>query len=166
MTVLQKEISIRQLGKDDPVPYGLLLDADPSKELVDKYLAKSEVYIVAYKDRIIGVYVLYPLSTTTIEIKNIAVAGSLQGKGIGQCMLKDAFQKATQKGFKEIIIGTANSSIGQLYLYQKAGFEITEIKKNFFTKNYSKQLYENGLKVKHMIILAKALSPAAHKKLY
>lgn len=158
MTSVQlNDISIKQLKADDEIPYALLLDADPSKELIEKYLQGSEIYVAKLSNESIGVYVLYPTSSEKAEIKNIAVKEEHQGKGIGKLLLEDAFKQAKVKGYKELIIGTGNSSVGQLYLYQKAGFEISNIKWNFFIDNYSDPLYENGIRVKHMIVLSKSL---------
>jgi ribosomal protein S18 acetylase RimI-like enzyme len=151
------EMDIRLLNENEEPPYALLLDADPSKEMVDRYLAKSEVFVAMANKQIIGVYVLCALDKHCTEIKNIAVAESFQGKGIGKRMLEDAFEKARQRGYKEIIIGTSTTSIGPLYLYQKAGFEVDHLLKNFFTDHYPQPLYENGIRCKHMIVLKKEL---------
>ena len=78
-----------------------------------------------------------------------------QGQGIGKLLLRDATVKA--KGFKKIIIGTGDAAIKQLYLYQKEGFEIFDIKKRFFLDNYPGPIYENGIQLKHMIMLKKEL---------
>lgn len=156
-TINLNDILIDQFSKSDEIPYVLLLDADPSMELIEKYLKYSTIYIAKLENKIIGVYVLYPINAEKAEIKNIAVEENLQGKGIGKLLLEDAFKQAKAKGYKELIIGTGNSSVGQLYLYQKAGFEMIEIKWNFFIDNYQSPLYENGIRVKHMIVLSKRL---------
>src|SRR5690606_12861387 len=93
----------------------------------------------------------------TIEIKNISVQSSYQGKGLGTLLLKHAIDKAKSSGFKRIVIGTGNSSIGQLYLYQKAGFRITQIKRDFFRTNYDEPIIENGIECRDMIVLMKEL---------
>ncbi|MNE59655.1 putative N-acetyltransferase YvbK [compost metagenome] len=110
-----------------------------------------------YETAIIGVYALLPLDNGVAEIKNIAVHNDCQGKGIGKLLLNNAIQVASEKQFETLIIGTANSSVGQLYLYQKCGFEIASIKKNFFLENYPDPIFENGIQCKHMIIPAKNL---------
>jgi aminoglycoside 6'-N-acetyltransferase I len=153
----REDMAIRLLGKDESVPYDLLLDADPSRELVDAYLAVAEVYIACVEERVTATYVLCPINSVTVEIKNIAVKDECQGRGIGTIMLQDAIQKAKDNGYEDVIIGTSNASIGQLYLYQKAGFEMTAININFFTENYPGSLFENGLPVRHRIVLAKHL---------
>jgi len=154
---LSQFLASGQLGKSEEIPYALLLGADPSKELVEKYLKSSEIYVARLANEIIGVYVLYPINSEKAEIKNIAVEEKFQGKGVGKLLLEDAFKLAKAKGYKQLIIGTGNSSVGQLYLYQKAGFEMTEIRWNFFIDNYPDPLYEDGIQVKHMIVLSKQL---------
>jgi len=154
---MNPQITIRLIKECDELPYHLLLDADPSREMVDRYLPVSDIYVGVSNRNIIGVYVLYPVNAETVEIKNIAVREDLQGKGIGTHLLAHAEEMARAGGASTLIIGTSNASIAQLYLYQKTGFEMTELKKNFFIDNYKEPLYENGLQVKHMIMLSKAL---------
>lgn len=152
-----KTLLIRELAKHEDIPYDLLLLADPSREIIESYLKNANIYIAQLQDKILGVYVLVPIDSKIIEIKNIAVDSNFHGQGLGKLLLQDASNNAIEKGFKSISIGTANSSIGQLYLYQQQGFEITNIKKNFFLENYKDPIYENGLQCKHMIILSKQL---------
>lgn len=128
----KEHIKIRQLNNGENPPYDLLFLADPSKDTIDAYLKDSDIYVAELGNKILGTYVLYPINPLKIEIKNIAVDTNHQGKGLGKLLLKDALKNAKNKGFEIIIIGTANSSVGQLYLYQRQGFEITDIKKDFF----------------------------------
>jgi aminoglycoside 6'-N-acetyltransferase I len=151
-----KEILTGQLDKE-PIPYELLLDADPSMEAIERYLPFSEIHVATLKDKVIGTIVLYPLNANELEIKNIAVEESLQGNGIGGLMLKYATEIAIAKRAKILVIGTANSSVAQLYLYQRNGFEITGIKQNFFLDNYPEPIFENDIQCKHLIMLSKQL---------
>jgi|GEM_PF-319390 aminoglycoside 6'-N-acetyltransferase I len=148
---------IRKLGKDEKIPYDLLLIADETLEAIDKYIFGSDIYVLEQENKIIAAYVLQSINKNEIEIKNIAVVRDCQGKGIGKLLLRDAAFKAKGKGFKTIIIGTGDASIKQLYLYQKEGFEVFDIKKSFFINNYPEPIYENGIQLKHMIMLKKEL---------
>ena len=98
-------------------------------------------------------------STTNdnLEIKNIAVDEASHGKGLGTMLLHDAIDRAKSNGCKRIIIGTGNSSVGQLYLYQKVGFRITGINPNFFSHHYQETIMENGIECRDRIILTKEL---------
>ncbi len=154
---MQNNIQFKPLSKDNPIPYELLLLADPSKELIDIYLLSSTVFIAQLNEKTIGTIVLFQMNETEVEIKNIAVEPVFQGQGIGQYMIEKAINFAKQKDFTNVYIGTANSSIGQLYLYQKMGFEIHEIKRNFFIEHYPNEIYEKGIQAKHMIVLKRKL---------
>lgn len=157
MTVKNENRTFHKLGQNDPIPYELLLLADPSKDLIDAYLKKSVLFIAKHNDEITGIAVLFPLTKETVEIKNIAVKPEFQGQGIGSFLLENLIQFALLNQQTTICIGTANSSIGQLYLYQKLGFEITAIKRNFFIDHYAEPIFENGIQAKHMLVLTRQL---------
>ncbi len=142
----------------EEIPYALLLDADPSIEVISTYLGLSEIYLALLENKIIGTFVLYPVDRDTLEIKNIAVDESLQNRGIGKLLLENATRIASDRGARKIIIGTSNASVGPLFLYQKAGFDMDVIKKNFIIENYPEPLFDNGIQCKHMIMLTKYLS--------
>ncbi|WP_210365203.1 GNAT family N-acetyltransferase [Bacillus sp. REN3] len=145
---------IRLMEKDEQPPWDLLLLADPSKDMVSGYLSDGITYIAESQDGISGVIVLLPKSPVTSEIINLAVKEDSQGKGIGKLLLQHAIDAAKKAGFKRIEIGTGNSSINQLAMYQKAGFRITGVDKEFFIRNYDKPIFENGIRCRDMIRLS------------
>src|SRR5690606_24965640 len=112
-------MDIRRLGQGEALPLDLMLEADPSEKLVREYAAKGIVYTAEIDRRLVGVYVLLPLSETVVEIKNIAVAEPERGKGYGKELVNHALEEAKRGGFKHVEIGTGNSSFDQLALYQK-----------------------------------------------
>ncbi|GAL86722.1 acetyltransferase [Sporocytophaga myxococcoides] len=142
----------QKLDKNAIIPYDLLLLADPSKDLIEQYIKLSDIYIARQNEEAVGVIALFPLTPDAVEIKNVAVRPEFQGKGLGSYLIENAINTAVHNKQKSICIGTANSSVGQLYLYQKHGFEITEIKKDFFINNYPESIYENGIQAKHMVL--------------
>lgn len=115
MTAKNQNITFDKLDKGDQIPYELLLLADPSKKLVDEYLKQSDIYTTRQNDETIGVVVLFPLTPETVEIKNVAVKPEFQGQGVGSFLIENAVQVALLNRQKSICIGTANSSVGQLY---------------------------------------------------
>lgn len=147
----------KELKEIGPSCFELLLLADPSKKLIDAYLQHSRVFVACRNEEMDGIIVLCKLNNDTVEIKNVAVKPELQGKGIGSFLINNAIAFAENEKYKSICIGTANSSTGQLYLYQKLGFDISEIRHNFFLDHYPEAIYENGLRVKHMLMLIRQL---------
>ncbi|AIQ25905.1 GNAT family N-acetyltransferase [Paenibacillus sp. FSL H7-0737] len=144
---------IRKLNAEEQPPLHLLLLADPSLSLVEAYLKRGQCFVAEVENCIIGVYVLLQTRPETVELVNIAVDESQQSKGIGKQLVYHAIQNARLLGAKTIEVGTGNSSIGQLALYQKCGFRITGIDRDFFIRHYSEEIVENGIKVVDMIRL-------------
>jgi ribosomal protein S18 acetylase RimI-like enzyme len=147
-------LKINKLEKADIVPYYLLLSADPNKELVDEYLKSGECFVAKNgNNEIVGEYVLIRKSDEIFEIMNVAVDPDYQGKGIGKALILDAISRAKDYCAQKIEIGTGNSSFPQLALYQKCGFRIVGVYKNFFVDNYPEKIFENGIQCLDKIML-------------
>jgi len=150
-------MEIRKLIANEIPPFNLLLLADPSQRLVKEYLRRGHTFIGSMNGKVIGVYVLLPTRPDTVELVNVAVDETHQSKGIGKQLVKHAVQIAAEMGFKSIEVGTGNSGMGQLALYQKCGFRITGIDRDFFVKHYDEEIYENGIQCMDMIRLSQDL---------
>ncbi|GBG11212.1 N-acetyltransferase [Paenibacillus agaridevorans] len=150
-------MQIRKLHTHEIPPFELLLLADPSQKLVEEYLQRGHCYIASLNDQIIGVYVLLPTRPDTVELVNVAIDEKNQGRGFGKQLVKHAIQIARELGSKTIEVGTGNSGVGQLALYQKCGFRITGVDRDFFVRHYDKEIFENGIQVVDMIRLSQDL---------
>lgn len=150
-------MDIRKLIKGEKLPTDLLLLADPSRELVEEYVNRGECFIAENKQQIIGVYVLLPTRPKIVELVNVAVIEEQHGKGIGKRLVMDAIRVAKTTGYKTIEIGTGNSSIGQLALYQKCGFRIVGVDLDFFVRHYPEEIVENGIQCRDMVRLSQDL---------
>lgn len=120
------------------------------------YLEGGECYVAKEDEVVIGVYVLVK-KVSSIEVMNIAVEGTHRGRGIGKKLVLDALHRAKQMGVESVEIGTGNSSIGQLALYQKCGFRITGVQPGFF-EEYDEEIIENGIVCRDMIRLSYAVN--------
>lgn len=150
-------MNIRKLNIGEKPPMELLLLADPSKYIVGEYVNRGECFVAESEQQIVGVYVLLPTRPETVELVNVAVVEEQRGRGIGKQLVMDAIQLAKTKGYKTIEIGTGNSSIGQLALYQKCGFRIIGVDLDFFIKHYPEEIFENGIQCRDMIRLSQDL---------
>lgn len=150
-------MDIRKLNVNEIPPMDLLLLADPSRKMVEQYIARGECFVAEIDQQIIGVYVLLLTRPEMVELVNVAVAEQHQHRGIGKQLVLDAVQSAKRKGYKTIEVGTGNSSIGQLALYQKCGFRMVDIDKDFFIKHYQEDIFENGIQCRDMVRLSQDL---------
>jgi ribosomal protein S18 acetylase RimI-like enzyme len=150
-------LHIRDLGLKEEPPMEILLLADPSRTIVKGYIERGQCFIALMNNEIVGVYVLLPTRPNTVELVNIAVAENFQGKGLGKKLVNHAIETAKLQGYKTIEIGTGNSGMGQLALYQKCGFRITGIDIDFFTRHYDEEIIEDGIHCRDMIRLKQDL---------
>lgn len=135
----------------------LLLLADPSKEMVERYIKESKTYVAVENRKVVGIIVLFENGPTEIEIKNIAVNPSYQGRGFGKRLIQFAISESKLLGYQKLVICTGNSSIYQLSLYQNCGFQIVETVLDFFVKNYNEEIWENGIQCRDLIKLEQNL---------
>jgi ribosomal protein S18 acetylase RimI-like enzyme len=151
------------------VPFGverdaylpLLYLADDSHEQVHGYYQKGTLYALddASGDPI-GVVLAIPEPDGSVELKAVAVDASLHGRGIGKRMLIDVLELLRADGVPRVVVGTGNSGIGQLAYYQRCGFRLWKIERNFFTheRGYPDGLEENGIPLRDMVWMDQDLS--------
>jgi ribosomal protein S18 acetylase RimI-like enzyme len=129
----------------------LLLSADPDKKAILSYLSCSEVLVCKDNDIFVSIAVLVE-TAGIFELKNIAVLKKYQGKGIAKTMISRVKQLAKRLGAKTLEVGTGNSSLSQLALYQKCGFRMYRIESGFF-ESYPEPILENGIRCIDMVRL-------------
>lgn len=147
-------IVVKKLSGDDEVPYELLLLADPSIEIINDYIYREDCYVAYINNNIVGVYVIIKTRPLTLELVSIAVNEVYQGKGIGKSLILSAIDVARKEKAKVLEVGTGNSGISQLALYQKCGFRMVSIDRDFFKKHYRESIMENGIQCIDMIRLS------------
>lgn len=147
-------IIIKKVTNEDDIPYNLLLLADPSIEIINEYIHRGKCFVAYIDNKIVGVYVIVKTRPLTLELINIAVDESYQGRGIGKKLIYSAIDYARKENAKILEVGTGNSSIYQLALYQKCGFRIVGIDKDFFINHYEEKITENGIRCVDMVRLS------------
>jgi ribosomal protein S18 acetylase RimI-like enzyme len=165
---MSDDLTIRRLSPGEAPPWELLLLADPSRPRVEGYLAAGCCYVAALAeplpgakragDAIIGVFVLAATGPRVYELMNIAVAERCQGRGWGKQLVHAAIAEARRLGAESLEVGTGNSSLQQLALYQKCGFRIVGVERDFFKEGYGAEIYENGIRCLDMIRLSLSLT--------
>lgn len=127
----------------------LLLLADESEAMIDKYLESSEMFVLD-DNGIKAECVVTKESDGVYEIKNIAVVSNSHRKGYGKKLIEFLFSHYID--YKTMIVGTGDvpSSLG---FYKKCGFIESHRVKNFFIDNYDHPMFEDGQKLIDMVYL-------------
>ena len=88
----------------------------------------------------------------TWELMNLAVSPAWQRKGIGSALLQRAIDELRALGVPQMAVGTGSFG-DQLLFYQRVGFRVTDIERDFFLENYTTPLWERGVQHKDMLRL-------------
>ena len=148
---MEKMIEIKEISPD-LVPQKLLLEADPSIERINQYLEDSLCYVAVIQKEIVGVCVLKPIDKNRIELFNIAVLPENQKSGIGSQLLQFVLDSLREKNIESVELGTGTFGY-QLTFYQRFGFRVDSIRKDYFINNYDEPIFENEIQLKDMLRL-------------
>jgi len=140
----------------EELPMGLLLLADPSEQRIRRYLIGAHAFVGVNDAAPVSVLVMRWRNADEAEIMNVAVALEHQRTGIGRAMMEFAVECAKVRGATTVSVGTGNSSLGELRFYQRLGFRITGVSRDYFG-DYDPPIFEEGIHCLDMIHLSRAL---------
>src|SRR4029453_13958649 len=112
----------------------LLLLADESEQEVRRDMHSGELYAFVGRDDVaVGIVLTIPAQEGGVDLRAVAVDTTQQNRGIGRRMLEAVLDELRRRGVRRAVVGTANAGIGQLAFYQKAGFRLLRIERDFFS---------------------------------
>jgi ribosomal protein S18 acetylase RimI-like enzyme len=134
----------------------LLLLADESETQVRATMQRGELYAFstgARPDRTAGIVLTAPREPGVVELKAVAVEPRWQRQGIGLRMVRAVLDDLRARGAQRAIVGTGNAGIGQLAFYQKAGFRLLRVERDFFTpaRGYAAWIEQGGIRLLDMV---------------
>lgn len=155
---------IKRLPTGEPrEPYVPLLLLADEPEPLREYLDGGDLYVLREADdTAVGVTLVLPVpdEPDAAELKAVAIAATRHNRGLGQIMLHGVIDDLRERGLRRVIVGTSNAGIGQIAFYQKAGFRLWRIERDYFTseKGYDPDERENGLAHRDMVWFDQELS--------
>ena len=151
---VKRSIVIKKEKENKEQYMDLLLEADPSKDMINNYLKNGELFVLTYKDDVACIAVVTKIDEDTAELKNIATKKEFRGNGYGKKMLKYLADNYKQK-YKKMLVGTTENNIP---FYVKQGFDKYEKTiKNFFVENYDEEIWDGDLHCIDMYCYSKDL---------
>ena len=147
-------MEIKMINQDKKQFMDLLLIADESEAMIDKYLERGDLFAL-YDHELKSVCVVTGEGADTCELKNIATCEKWRSAGYGSKLIQyiGAFYKDQ---YKAMIVGTGDVP-KSIRFYEKNGFSISHRIHNFFTDNYDHPMIEDGVQLVDMICLKKEL---------
>ena len=127
-------IEVRKISSGKKAYLPLLLEADPSEAMIDKYLDDSELYVLIKDGSPVCVAVVGQVDNETCELYNLATAENERGKGYASKLVKHVL-RLWQPRAKKMLVGTSAIMVP---FYERFGFKRAFIRKDFFLdENYA-----------------------------
>ncbi len=132
----------------------LLLLADEQESMIDRYLDKGTMFVLA-DGGVRGACVVTDEGNGILEIKNLAVEPACHRMGYGRALIE--YVAARFQGLYTVLqVGTGDSPL-TIPFYERCGFVRSHRIENFFTKHYDHPIFEAGVRLKDMIYLRRTL---------
>lgn len=100
----------------------------------------------------VGVAVIREVCNHIFKLMHIAVAPQYQQQGYGSNILNTLLQLLNERHALKLEVGTGAFGYA-LKFYQRHGFRVTAIRKDFFPEHYTQPLIEEGPQYKDMLML-------------
>jgi GNAT superfamily N-acetyltransferase len=136
----------------------LLLLAEPSKSALRWSLKNlsDTVYRVDEDEQVVGA-VTMRWNGEPCEIVELAVAEDRHGRGIGKQVVAWLITEAKSRGKQRMVVGTGNASIGNIVFYQKCGFRMDHIRRDYFWY-YRKPIIKDGIRARDLLVFSYELT--------
>ncbi len=146
--------TIQEITQDKKSLLPLLLLADPSETMIDRYLPQGQMFSLVLEETIpVCVAVVVQESPDICELKNLATSPAYQNRGFASYLMQDLFQRF-RATCSRMLVGTSENGVS---FYKRLGFTYAFTRQEFFTKYYSDPIFENGKQCIDMIYLEKDL---------
>ena len=133
-------------GRDE---WRALLELADEPEPLRRYLNEGACYGLRDPEtqRLRAAVLVIDLGAGAAELRAVAVAEDARGRGLGSWIVGEVCARLRAAGVGRVVVGTASSGTRQLAFYQRLGFRLTHIERDFFTteRGYPPGLSENGI---------------------
>jgi ribosomal protein S18 acetylase RimI-like enzyme len=138
----------------------LFLLADESEMQVRSYYQRGQLFVLeGVAGDVRGITLAIREEGDTVELKAVAVPRALQRQGVGRRMLAMVLAHLQSTGVRRVTVGTGNSELGPIAFYQRVGFRLRRIERDFFTpeRGYAPGIEVNGIPLRDMVWMDLAL---------
>lgn len=150
-------ISIHR-GQREPLAF-LFSEADDSESEIARYRDLGTVLVAEDDGEIIGhVQIVETDEPEVFEIKSLAVAEARRSAGVGAALVRAALDHCREREVRSVQLATAAASIEALKFYQRLGFRLQRIIRDFYSADRGyRPLLLNGIPLRDEVILDIAL---------
>jgi ribosomal protein S18 acetylase RimI-like enzyme len=131
----------------------VLSDAEEGKERIRATLLDPTcaAYASWLDDRLAGAAVVRWEEDEPSEIVYIAVISDLRGRGYGKQIIYFLQEELRKRRGYSLIVGTANAALENIAFYQKCGFRMFEVRRDYFAY-IQPPISEHGIVLRDMLV--------------
>ena len=158
-------IAIRQARDDElEVLIPILMLAEGSERALRWGLANlvDAVYRMDDSEHLVGAATM-KWRDDPCEIMELAILPEFQRQGLGKQFVAWLIQQARASGKRQMLVGTANSSIKNIAFYQKCGFRMDHVRQDYFWYLPSPS-YDSGIQIQDMLVFRFDFVPRSARK--
>ena len=121
-------LEVRKISAGKKAYLPLLLEADTSEKMIDKYLEKGEMYVLMINGQAASVAVVGQVDEQVCELYNLATAPGLRGRGYASKLVRHLI-RLYQPRCKRMLVGTSKELMP---FYERFGFKYSFTREGFF----------------------------------
>ena len=121
-------LEVRKISAGKKAYLPLLLEADPSEKMIDRYLESGEMYVLMINGQAASVAVVGQVDEQVCELYNLATAPGMRGKGYASKLVKHLI-RLYQPRCKRMLVGTSQPLMP---FYERFGFKYSFTREGFF----------------------------------
>ena len=121
-------LEVRKISAGKKAYLPLLMEADPSESMIDRYLDRSEMYVLMINGQAASVAVVGQVDEQVCELYNLATAPGLRGKGYASRLVRHLI-RLYQPRCKRMLVGTSKPLMP---FYERFGFAYSFTREGFF----------------------------------
>lgn len=133
----------------------LLLLADESPAMIERYIGRGRFFVASDRGRAAGECLVTAEGDGVLEIRSLAVAPEYQRRGLGRALIRHVEREFSGE-YSVLQVGTGDSPL-TIPFYERCGFTRSHVVKDFFTDNYEAPIYEAGVQLVDMVYLRKKI---------
>jgi GNAT superfamily N-acetyltransferase len=131
-----------------------LLELADEAEPLQRYLQDGVLYALEGETgEPLAAVLVVDTGDRAAELKAVAVAEPAQGTGVGTRVVNEVLAQLRAGGYTRAIVGTSNAGVRQLAFYQRLGFRLSHIERDFFNaeRGYPPNIVWQGLPERDMV---------------
>lgn len=147
-------MEIKKIEKNKEKYMNLLLEADPERDIVNKYIDNADMYVGIEDEKVVCEITITKVNEEECELKNIATLEEYRNRGYAKQLIDYVSDKYKDE-YTRMIVGTTENMIP---FYVLNGFtKYHHTVKNFFIDNYKEKIYDGNMQCIDMYYYSKKL---------